>query len=62
MITVNKLHDHILVLEEKHRMLDKQILDLDCNYDESVECHKLKKQKLKLKDEIERSKKKLETL
>jgi len=59
MITKEKLENHISHLEEQHRMLDKEITELDCHYDESVECHNLKKKRLKLKDEIERNKKAL---
>ena len=59
MITKEKLQHHISHLEEQHRALDKEITELDCHYDESVECHNLKKKRLKLKDEIERNKKAL---
>lgn len=62
MITKEKLQHHISHLEEQHRALDKEITEADCNYDESVECHDLKKKRLRLKDEIQRFKKKLETL
>jgi uncharacterized protein YdcH (DUF465 family) len=47
-------------LQQKHDELDKQIWELDCHYDESIECHNLKKKKLKLKDQIESYKKRLE--
>ena len=62
MITKEKLEHHISHLQEKHDALDKKIWELDCHYDESVECHNLKKQKLKLKDEIEDCKRKIEAL
>ena len=62
MLTKEKLQNHITHLEEQHRTLDKEITELDCHWDESVECHKLKKKRLKLRDEIERCKKQLLSL
>jgi uncharacterized protein YdcH (DUF465 family) len=62
MITREKLENHIKHLQEQHDELDKQIWELDCHYDESVECTNLKKQKLKLRDEIELQKRRMETL
>ena len=62
MITKEKLENHIKHLQEKHDILDKEIWELDCRYDESVECHDLKKKKLKLRDEIELCKNKLAVL
>jgi len=62
MITREKLEHHIKHLQEKHDVLDKQIWELDCLYDESIECHKLKKEKLKLRDEIEYHKRQIEAL
>ena len=59
MITKEKLKHHISHLEEQHRAIDKEITELDCHWDESVECHDLKKKRLKLKDEIEKHKKSL---
>jgi hypothetical protein len=59
MITREKLENHIKALQEKHDILDKEIWELDCRYDESIECHDLKKKKLKLRDEIEQCKIKL---
>jgi hypothetical protein len=56
MLTKEKLQHHIKHLEEQHRTLDKEITEMDCHWDESVECHRLKKKRLKLKDEIERCK------
>ena len=55
-----KIENHIKHLQEKHDILDKQIWELDCLYDESIECHNLKKKKLKLKDEIEKFKKQIQ--
>jgi len=60
MITKEKLENHIKHLQDKHDELDKQIWELECHYDESVECHNLKKKKLKLRDEIESYKRQME--
>lgn len=62
MITKEKLENHIKHLQEKHDALDKEIIDMDCHWDESVPCTKKKKEKLRLKDEIESCKKKIESL
>lgn len=62
MITKEKLQHHISHLEEQHRVLDKEITELDCHYDESVECHVLKKKRLKIRDEIEDCKRKMASL
>jgi uncharacterized protein YdcH (DUF465 family) len=58
-MTKEKLQHHISHLEEKHRILDKEITERDCHYDESKECADLKKKRLKLRDEIESCKKRL---
>lgn len=62
MLTKEKLQHHISHLEEQHRALDKEIIEMDCHWDESVECHNLKKKKLRLKDEIEKCKRQLLSL
>lgn len=62
MITKEKLEHHISHLENQHREIDKQITELDCHWDESRECHELKKKRLKLKDEIEKCKRQLQSL
>lgn len=62
MITREKLQHHISHLEEQHRALDREITEADCHWDESVECHELKKKRLRLRDEIESYKKKLKEL
>ena len=49
-----KLQSHIKALKQKHRKLDEEITELDCHYDEYQHCEELKKQRLKLKDEISR--------
>jgi hypothetical protein len=62
MMTKEKMQHHISHLQEQHRAIDKEITEMDCHWDESPECHDLKKKRLKLKDEIERCKKQLLTL
>jgi hypothetical protein len=59
MITKEKLENHIRHLQEQHRAIDKKITEMDCHWDESPECHDLKKKRLRLKDEIEKHKKSL---
>lgn len=60
MSTLLSLTNHLKVLEERHRSLDKQIIEEYDNFirDEEVENHK--KEKLLLKDEIEALKKIIE--
>lgn len=62
MITKEKLEHHISHLEEQHRLLDKEITEMDCHWDESPECHDLKKKRLRIKDEIETMKSKIKQL
>lgn len=62
MITKEKLEHHISHLEEQHRELDRIITEADCHYDESRECHDLKKKRLKIKDEIESCKRQIQSL
>lgn len=57
-----KLESHIQSLKLKHRRLDEEITELDCHYDEYQRCEELKKQRLRLKDEILRCEKQLENL
>jgi len=59
MITKEKLENHIQHLQEQHRAIDREITEMDCHWDESPECHDLKKKRLRLKDEIEKHKKSL---
>ena len=49
-------------LQEKHDLLDKEIKDAYMDNVGDVEVEKMKKQKLKMKDEIESCKKKIEAL
>lgn len=62
MITKEKLQHHIAHLQEKHDILDKEIRDAYMDNVGDLEVEKMKKQKLKLKDEIESCKKKIESL
>ena len=62
MITKEKLEHHIDALQEKHDLLDKEIKDAYMDNVGDVEVEKMKKQKLKLKDEIESCKRKIEEL
>jgi len=62
MITKEKLEHHISALQEKHDLLDKEIRDAYMDNVGDVEVEKMKKQKLKLKDEIESCKRKIEAL
>ena len=56
------MEHHIASLKKKHRKLDEEITELDCHYDEYQHCEELKKQRLKLKDEISRCETELEKL
>ena len=62
MITREKLENHMKVLQEKHDLLDKEIRDAYMDNVGDVEVEKMKKQKLKMKDEIESCKRKIEAL
>jgi uncharacterized protein YdcH (DUF465 family) len=61
-MTREKLQSHIRSLKQKHRRLDEEITELDCHYDEYQHCEELKKQRLKIRDEITRCEQQLETL
>jgi uncharacterized protein YdcH (DUF465 family) len=62
MITKEKLEHHIAHLQEKHDRLDKEIRDAYIDNVGDLEVEKMKKQKLRLKDEIESCKKKISEL
>lgn len=62
MITKEKLQHHQKALQEKHDILDKEIKDAYMDNVSDLEVEKMKKQKLRLKDEIESCKKKIEAL
>ena len=59
MMTREKLIHHIEHLKEKHDELDRQITDLYNHHTNDHKVETLKKQKLKLKDEITENQKKL---
>ncbi|TNF36273.1 MAG: DUF465 domain-containing protein [Gammaproteobacteria bacterium] len=47
------LAEQLLQLEQRHRLLDAQIAELEgFPYQDQLEIHRLKKQKLRLKDAI----------
>ena len=58
----HKLIHHIEVLKEKHDELDRKIEDLYTHHANDFEVETLKKQKLKLKDEIQQNQTKLNRL
>ena len=58
----HKLIHHIEVLKEKHDELDRKIEDLYAHRANDFEVENLKKQKLKLKDEIQQNQTKLNRL
>ena len=62
MITKEKLENHIKHLQEKHDILDKEIKDAYMDNVGDLEVEKMKKQKLKYKDEIESCKKQISEL
>ena len=61
-MTREKLIHHIESLREKHDNLDKEIKQLEAQHTESLKVETLKKIKLKLKDDIELNKTKLNNL
>lgn len=62
MLTKEKLEHHISHLEEKVERLKKEVNDGYLDGVSDLELEKLKKQKLKLKDEIESCKRQIESL
>jgi hypothetical protein len=59
MITREKLINHVEHLKEKHDELDKQIQELYEHHTADLKVEELKKKKLKLKDEIEQTNRKI---
>jgi hypothetical protein len=57
-----KLERHMHALQEKHDILDKEIKDAYMDNVGDLEIEKMKKQKLRLKDEIESCKKQISEL
>ena len=62
MITKEKLEHHQKALQEKHDILDKEIRDAFMDNVGDLEIEKMKKQKLRMKDEIESCKKQISEL
>lgn len=59
MITPEKIKHHISHLQEKHDALDKEIVDLELHHSNHEKVVEMKKEKLRLKDEIEGFKRQL---
>jgi hypothetical protein len=59
MITKEKIQNHIKHLQEKHDVLDKQIVTEENQYGNHEHIIELKKEKLHLKNEIEQLKAKI---
>jgi hypothetical protein len=62
MTTREKLIHHVEHLKEKHDNLDKQIKELYEHHTEDLKVEELKKKKLKLKDEIEQTNKRISSI
>ena len=62
MMTREKLIHHIESLTEKHDRMDREIKELEAHHTDSMKVETLKKLKLKLKDDIEINKTKLNNL
>lgn len=63
MITREKLTHHIAHLRDKHDRVDEQIKEMEkTGHYTDEEIHQLKKQKLLIKDEIEKAKHQIEEL
>lgn len=59
MLTKEKIQHHITHLEMQHEELDRRVIEETKHHAEDFIIRKLKKQKLELKDEIEKMRKKL---
>jgi hypothetical protein len=57
-----KIERHMHALQEKHDILDKEIRDAFMDNVGDLEIEKMKKQKLRMKDEIESCKKQISEL
>lgn len=57
-----KLIHHVEHLKEKHDRLDKQIKELYEHHTDDLKVEALKKEKLKLKDEIEQTNRKIDNI
>lgn len=59
MITEDKLESHLKVIKEKHDALDKMIVEAYNHYIDDNEVHKMKVEKLRLKEEMDQIKSRL---
>ena len=59
MITEDKLESHFEVVKAKHDALDKMIVEAYNHYIDDNEVHKMKREKLHLREEMDRIKSKL---
>lgn len=62
MMTREKLIHHVEHLREKHDELDQQIKELYEHHADDFKVEELKKKKLKLRDEIEQTNKKIDKI
>jgi uncharacterized protein YdcH (DUF465 family) len=62
MITKEKLQNHIAHLKEKHKEVDKLLIEADAHWEDNERINGLKKQKLHIKDEIVRLEKLLDDM
>ena len=59
MITKEKLQHHLDALVDKHHDLELDLMEADAHWEENATVSTIKKQKLKLKDEIEKVRKQI---
>lgn len=62
MITAEKLKNHIIALEEKHKNISKEVDILQNTHGNELRLESLKKIKLHLKDEIAKHKNQIEEI
>ncbi len=62
MTTREKLIHHVEHLKDKHDNLDKQIKELYAHHTEDLKVEELKKKKLAIKDEIEQTNKRINSI
>lgn len=62
MMTREKLIHHVEHLKEKHDKIDKEIIELEKHHTDHLKVESLKKVKLKLKDEIVATNKKIDNI
>ena len=61
-MTREKLIHHVEHLKEKHDRIDKEIIELELHHTDHLKVESLKKLKLKLKDEIVATNKKIDNI